>query len=429
MLAIQKYTNTINCYLNSNTPKYIVVHYVGAQSSTALNNCKYFAGGDRQASAHYFVDDTSIWQCIEDQHGAWHVGNTRTEVNNKNSLGIEMCCMGPNLMVTEKTEANTVDLVKYLMNKYNIPVANVRTHYQVSGGTKTCPNWSANNWARWNNFKAKLTNSKPVQADTSNVFRVIVDGKSVIALTGQNKAINYAKTNYPNKYVQIQNVKTGAIVLELNKPQSAHVCANEVCRIFVNGTQKISLTGLAKCENYARANYKGTIMIQCSKCNKKLKEFAISDHECKNSLCRILVNGTQKIALTGLDKCKQHAKNNFPGSNVKIVCSKCGKVLDDFKVAASAPTPTPAPAVNSINKYVNLYPVRDSWRVYSLSATNLTPGNECGSLNPKLYGGLSYLIIKEYGNDIYAIRTSMFGTVKIYCPNDNEGCVSTTKKY
>ena len=64
MLAIQKYTNTINCYLNSNTPKYIVVHYVGAQSSTALNNCKYFAGGDRQASAHYFVDDTSIWQWI-----------------------------------------------------------------------------------------------------------------------------------------------------------------------------------------------------------------------------------------------------------------------------------------------------------------------------------------------------------------------------
>ena len=111
MLSIQKYTNTINCYLNSNNPKYIVVHYVGAQSSTALNNCKYFAGGDRGASAHYFVDDTSIWQCIEDKHGAWHVGNTRTEVNNKNSIGIEMCCMGANLGVTEKTEANTVDLV------------------------------------------------------------------------------------------------------------------------------------------------------------------------------------------------------------------------------------------------------------------------------------------------------------------------------
>ena len=217
MLAIQKYTNTINCYLNANTPKYIVVHYVGAQSSTALNNCKYFAGGDRGASAHYFVDDNSIYQCIEDKHGAWHVGNTRTEVNNKNSIGIEMCCMGANLGVTEKTEANTLDLVKYLMNKYNIPASNVRTHYQVSGNSKVCPNWSANNWARWTNFKNKLTNSTPAPTNTSDVFRVIVDGKSVIALTGKDKAVNYAKTNYPNKNVQIQNVQTGQIVAELNK--------------------------------------------------------------------------------------------------------------------------------------------------------------------------------------------------------------------
>lgn len=424
MLSIQKYTNTINCYLNSNNPKYIVVHYVGAQSSTALNNCKYFAGGDRGASAHYFVDDTSIWQCIEDKHGAWHVGNTRTEVNNKNSIGIEMCCMGANLGVTEKTEANTVDLVKHLMEKYNIPVANVRTHYQVSGNSKVCPNWSANGWARWNNFKAKLTSSP---ASTSNIFRVLVDGKSVIALTGQDKAIAYAKANYPNKYVQIQNVKTGAIVLELNKPQAAHVCGDQVCRIFVDGAQKISLTGLAKCESYARANYKGKITIQCSKCNKQLKEFTISTHDCETSLCRILVDGTQKLALTGLDKCRQHAKANFPGSNITIVCSQCGTTLDSFKVAQVKPTPDPEPV--SVNKYVNLYPVRDSWRVYSLSTVNLTPGNECGLLNPKLYGGLSYLIIKEYGNDIYAIRTSMFGTVKIYCPNDNEGSVSTTKKY
>lgn len=234
MLSIQKYTNTINCYLNANTPKYIVIHYVGAQSSTALNNCKYFAGGDRGASAHYFVDDNSIYQCIEDKHGAWHVGNTRTEVNNRNSIGIEMCCMGPNLTVTTKTEANTVDLVKYLMNKYNIPVVNVRTHYQVSGNTKVCPNWSANNWSRWNNFKAKLTNSTPTPTNTSNIFRVIVDGKSVIALTGKDKTVNYAKTNYPNKNVQIQNVKTGEIVTELNGSikSSGTFLFTEICMVY-----------------------------------------------------------------------------------------------------------------------------------------------------------------------------------------------------
>ena len=155
MLPIQRKISAFNHY-DYNNPKYIVMHYVGAQSSTAANNANYFAGGDRQASAHYFVDDNSIWQSVEDKCGAWHIGNTRTEVNNQNSIGIEMCCMGPNLLVTETTENNAVELCEYLMNKYNIPISNVRTHYEVSGGTKVCPNWSANNWSRWSNFKNKL---------------------------------------------------------------------------------------------------------------------------------------------------------------------------------------------------------------------------------------------------------------------------------
>lgn len=155
MLPIQRKISAYNHY-DYNNPKYIVMHYVGAQSSTAANNANYFAGGDRQASAHYFVDDNSICQSVEDKCGAWHVGNTMTEVNNQNSIGIEMCCMGPNLLITETTENNAVELCKYLMNKYNIPISNVRTHYEVSGGTKVCPNWSANNWSRWTDFKNKL---------------------------------------------------------------------------------------------------------------------------------------------------------------------------------------------------------------------------------------------------------------------------------
>ena len=159
ILHIQKHTNTINCTIGTNNPKYIVLHYVGAQGSTAYNNCVYFAGGDRGTSAHYFVDDTSMWQCIEDNNSAWHVGNTRTEVNNNNSIGIEMCCMGANLGVTDATEANALELTRFLMDKYNIPVSNVRTHYEVSGNSKVCPNWSDNNWSRWTNFKAKLGGS------------------------------------------------------------------------------------------------------------------------------------------------------------------------------------------------------------------------------------------------------------------------------
>lgn len=72
MLPINKKISAYNHY-DYNNIKYIVVHDVGTRS-TAKNNVDYFSGGNRNASAHYFVDDTSIWQSVEDNKGAWHVG-------------------------------------------------------------------------------------------------------------------------------------------------------------------------------------------------------------------------------------------------------------------------------------------------------------------------------------------------------------------
>ena len=165
MLPIKKMISPYNHY-DYNNPKYIVLHYTGNAKDTAYNNAKYFNGGNRNASAHYFVDDNNIYQVVEDNKGAWHVGNTKTEVNNKNSIGIEMCCSG-NYQISEKTEANAIELVKYLMAKYNIPIANVRTHAEVTKYGKTCPNWNANNWQRWNNFKAKLVAKPTTQQPTT----------------------------------------------------------------------------------------------------------------------------------------------------------------------------------------------------------------------------------------------------------------------
>lgn len=44
---------------NGNKVSFIVIHYVGAVSS-AKNNCIYFCNGNRNASAHFFVD-SEIW--------------------------------------------------------------------------------------------------------------------------------------------------------------------------------------------------------------------------------------------------------------------------------------------------------------------------------------------------------------------------------
>ena len=51
--------------------KYIVIHYVGALGG-AQENCAYYGGGNRGASAHYFVGFAGeIWQCVEDRNIAF----------------------------------------------------------------------------------------------------------------------------------------------------------------------------------------------------------------------------------------------------------------------------------------------------------------------------------------------------------------------
>ena len=74
--------------------KYIVIHYVGALGG-AEDNCRYYGGGNRNASAHYFVGfNGEVWQCVEDANIAWHCGASsykHAECRNANSIGIEMC--------------------------------------------------------------------------------------------------------------------------------------------------------------------------------------------------------------------------------------------------------------------------------------------------------------------------------------------------
>ena len=115
---------------------YIVIHYVGAVS-TAENNAKCFNSAYRGASAHYFVDETSIYQVVEDKDNAWHVGGSKTYYNacrNSNSIGIEMCCKwdGKKWYIEEETIDNTIWLTKMLAKKYNVPIQNIVTHNEVT---------------------------------------------------------------------------------------------------------------------------------------------------------------------------------------------------------------------------------------------------------------------------------------------------------
>lgn len=165
-IVINKLITTINKSKISNKKnEYIVVHYVGAQS-TAKNNALYFYSENRNASANYFVDTTSIWQVVEDNYAAWHCGGGLQSKNggtfykkctNSNSIGVELCHKfdkNGKAYFEEATLAKAVDLIKTLMQKYNIPIERVIRHYDVVG--KYCPAPFVDNENAWKNFKARL---------------------------------------------------------------------------------------------------------------------------------------------------------------------------------------------------------------------------------------------------------------------------------
>lgn len=133
---------------------YIVIHDTAnkAPGANALNHYRYFAGGNRKASAHYFVDDKGIVQIIEDNMSAWHCGDGkgRYGITNSNSLGIEMCINEGSDF--KKVMERTADLAVCLAKFYNLKPDKIVRHYDAS--RKICPSsLCKNNWQGWWIFK------------------------------------------------------------------------------------------------------------------------------------------------------------------------------------------------------------------------------------------------------------------------------------
>lgn len=138
--------------------EWIVVHYTANVHDTAKNNCIYFSGPNRNASAHYFVDELGYQQSVYDNETAWSVGVLHNrkyakywgKCTNFNSISIEMC---NSCLKNEEVENQTIKLVKKLMVEYKIDKAHVVRHYDVCG--KMCP-ITLIKQSEWNRFLSKL---------------------------------------------------------------------------------------------------------------------------------------------------------------------------------------------------------------------------------------------------------------------------------
>lgn len=208
-----KYSNSSNRKI-----KYIVVHYTASAGGKAKGVANFFKTSTRKGSAHYVVDDTSIYQCVPDNKVAWSVGDNQKYpckggatlkgiCTNTNSISIEMCCHKKSTKTLnatdtdwyfdDKTLENTIWLVDMLQRKYGVSINNVIRHSDVTG--KYCPNPFVMHSEQWNSFKERVRNygktEKKVEVDDEMVTtsKIIVNGKEYTIERILKNDVNYIK--------------------------------------------------------------------------------------------------------------------------------------------------------------------------------------------------------------------------------------------
>ena len=186
---------------NGNKIKFIVMHYTANDGDTAQNNADYFHNTKYlNASAHYFVDEYGIYHSVLDEDTAWHCGGVIESSHhpykgicmNVNSIGVEICSRKnyntKHYYFKQKAIDNAIELVKYLMKCYSIPVENVIRHYDVTG--KNCPEPWVYDSKQFESFKQALIKKeeKPVTYEEWKAFQARYEKEKA-----NEKASDYAK--------------------------------------------------------------------------------------------------------------------------------------------------------------------------------------------------------------------------------------------
>ena len=177
-----------------NEIRYIVIHFTANNGDTAKNNVDYFANNrNLSSSAHYFVDENEVWQSVNDGDTAWHCGGTsykHPSCRNANSIGVEMCSRKDskgNYYIKDETIKNTIELVKTLMVKHNVPIENVIRHYDVTG--KNCPAPLVENPDKWVEFKSRLSSPSVKLESGNDIVWELMNGEHMIKITEVQRAI------------------------------------------------------------------------------------------------------------------------------------------------------------------------------------------------------------------------------------------------
>ena len=143
--------------------KFIVAHDTGNDGSTALQNVNYYINSAREmeASAHAFVDDKGVIECIPLDEKAYHVRRVVTKDNEvygadsiDYSLGIELCFSTKGVFDSKLAYNNYVEYIRGLCTKYNLdPQKHVIAHATLDPTRRSDPINAFNTFGKtWEQF-------------------------------------------------------------------------------------------------------------------------------------------------------------------------------------------------------------------------------------------------------------------------------------
>ena len=153
----------------SMTPTRIVVHNT-ANDATARNEIAYMTNNNYETSFHYAVDDKEIVQGLPLDRNGWHSSDGNGK-GNREGIAIEICCSKSGGDRFIKAEENAVDLIVYLLKKYNWGIDRVTKH-QDYGNHKYCPHRTLDmGWNRFiNMIKAKIEDKPEPSSNVVNCY-------------------------------------------------------------------------------------------------------------------------------------------------------------------------------------------------------------------------------------------------------------------
>lgn len=116
-------------------PTRIVVHNT-ANDASARNEIAYMKRNNYETSFHFAVDDKEAVQGIPLDRNAWHASDGNGK-GNREGIAIEICYSKSGGDKFIKAEQNAVDLIVYLLKKYNWGIDRVTKHQDYTN--KYCP--------------------------------------------------------------------------------------------------------------------------------------------------------------------------------------------------------------------------------------------------------------------------------------------------